>query len=188
MSVAEWTDTYDIHHWRILWSIYTKLAWVEFEPKKTEFRSGVLSQWAINLLVELVLRASFVQSLQFHQLSVPAFISAIVFISRNVYFNPNFLEEITWVQRNKLIHMVFTTEETIESLLKWDLNQQPLNSVQMLQMSENSGHEFNSHWEPTLYSYSNLTSCSVWAFISAVVFISHHVYFNRKVLEVITWV
>ena len=41
--------------------------------------------------------------------------------------------------------MVFTTEETIESLLKWDLNQQPLNSVQMLQMSENSGHEFNSH-------------------------------------------
>ena len=31
MSVAEWTDAYGIHHWRILWSSYRKLAWVEFE-------------------------------------------------------------------------------------------------------------------------------------------------------------
>ena len=28
MSVAEWIDKQDIHHWRILWSSYIKLAWV----------------------------------------------------------------------------------------------------------------------------------------------------------------
>ena len=36
MSVAEWADTYGIHHWRILWSSYRKLAWVGFEPTTTE--------------------------------------------------------------------------------------------------------------------------------------------------------
>ena len=28
-----------IHHWRIIWSSYKKLAWVGFEPTTTEFRS-----------------------------------------------------------------------------------------------------------------------------------------------------
>ena len=32
MSVAKWTDTYRIHHWRILWSRYRKFAWLGFEP------------------------------------------------------------------------------------------------------------------------------------------------------------
>ena len=47
MSVAEWVDTYGIHHWRILWSSYRKLAWVGFEPTTTEFRSDALTDWAI---------------------------------------------------------------------------------------------------------------------------------------------
>ena len=38
MSVAEWVDTYGIHHWRIIWSSYRKLACVEFEPTTTELR------------------------------------------------------------------------------------------------------------------------------------------------------
>ena len=37
MSVGEWTDTFGIHHWKILWSSYRKLAWVEFEPTTTDF-------------------------------------------------------------------------------------------------------------------------------------------------------
>ena len=37
MSVAEWANTYDIHHWQILWSSYGKLTWVGFEPTTTEF-------------------------------------------------------------------------------------------------------------------------------------------------------
>ena len=49
-----------------------------------------------------------------------------------------------------------------------------------------SGHEFNSHSEPTLYSYSNFIVCSVSHFISANAFVSRHVYFNRIFLEVIT--
>ena len=32
MSVVVWADTYDIRHWRILWSSYRKLAWVGLEP------------------------------------------------------------------------------------------------------------------------------------------------------------
>ena len=60
--------------------------------------------------------------------------------------------------------MVFTTEGllevAIESWPEWDLNPRPLNSVQTLQPTELSGHEFNSLSEPTLYSYSNFISLS----------------------------
>ena len=56
--------------------------------------------------------------------------------------------------------MVFTTEGffevAIESWPGWDLNPRPLNFVQTLQPTELSGHELNSHSEPTLYSYSNI--------------------------------
>ena len=38
---------YGIHHWRILWSSYRKLAWVGFEPTAAEFRSDSLTDWAI---------------------------------------------------------------------------------------------------------------------------------------------
>ena len=41
--VAEWIDTYGIHHWRIFRSSYRKLAWVGFEPTATEFRSDALT-------------------------------------------------------------------------------------------------------------------------------------------------
>ena len=37
--VAEWIDTYDIHHWMIFKSSYRKLVWVVLEPKATEFCS-----------------------------------------------------------------------------------------------------------------------------------------------------
>ena len=66
MSVAEWRDTYDIHHWRILWSRYRKLAWVGFAPTTTEFHSDALTDWAIRPWIQLALRANFVQLLQFH--------------------------------------------------------------------------------------------------------------------------
>ena len=66
MSVAEWVDTYGIHHWRILWSSYRKLAGVGFEPTTTEFRSDPLTDWAARPWVKLAHRANFVQLLQFH--------------------------------------------------------------------------------------------------------------------------
>ena len=88
---------YGIHHRKILWSSYRKLAWVGFEPTTTEFRSDTITDWAIS-------------------------------------------------------------------------------------------HEFNSHSEPTLYSYSNFIVCSVSHFISAIAFVSRHVCFNRSFVEVITWV
>ena len=60
------------------------------------------------------------------------------------------------------LHMVFTTEAflevAIESWLEWDLNPRPLNSVQKLQPTELSGHEFKSLSEPTLYRFSNFIS------------------------------
>ena len=55
-----------IHHWRILWSSYRRLAWVELEPTTTEFRPDALTDWAIRPWVQLTLRANFVQLLQFH--------------------------------------------------------------------------------------------------------------------------
>ena len=55
--------------------------------------------------------------------------------------------------------MVFTTEEffevAIESWPEWVLNPTPLNSIQTLQPTELSGHEFNWHSGPTFYGYSN---------------------------------
>ena len=79
--------------------------------------------------------------------------------------------------------MVFITEGffevAIESWPEWDLNPRPLNSVQMLQPTELSGHELNSHSEATLYSYSNFIVCSVSHFISAIAFVSRHVCFHR---------
>ena len=59
---------YGIHHQKILWSSYRKLAWVGFEPTTTEFRSDALIDWAITPWVQLALRPNFVQQLQFHRL------------------------------------------------------------------------------------------------------------------------
>ena len=55
MSVAEWTDGYGIYRWTILRSSYGKLAWVEFEPTTTEFRSYALTDWAVRPWVQLAL-------------------------------------------------------------------------------------------------------------------------------------
>ena len=57
MSVAEWADTYGIHHWRTPWISYRKLTWVGFEPTSTEFRLDTLTDWAIRPWVQLKLCA-----------------------------------------------------------------------------------------------------------------------------------
>ena len=57
---------YGIHHGRILWSSYRKLARVGFEPTTTEFLSDALTDWAIRPWIQLPVRANFVQLLQFH--------------------------------------------------------------------------------------------------------------------------
>ena len=84
----------------------------------------------------------------------------------------------------------FTTEGFLDvAIERWpesDLNARPLNSVQMLWPTELSGQKFNSHSEQTLYSYSNFIVCSVSHFISAIAFVSRHVYLNWKFLVVIT--
>ena len=59
--------TYGIHHRRIFWSSYRKLAWVGFEPTTTAFRSDALTDWDIRPWVQLALRANFVQLLPFHR-------------------------------------------------------------------------------------------------------------------------
>ena len=66
MLVAEWIDTYGIHHWRIFRSSYRNLAWVGYESTTTEFRSDTLTKCPIRPWVQLALRAKFVQLLQFH--------------------------------------------------------------------------------------------------------------------------
>ena len=77
--------------------------------------------------------------------------------------------------------MVFTTEGlfeiAIESWSEWDLNPKPF-EFRSDNLTELSGHEFNLHSEPTLYSYSNLIACSVSDFILTIAFLSRHVYLN----------
>ena len=55
-------DTYGIHHWRILWSSYSNLVWVRFEPTTTEFPSDALTDW-----VPLSLRANLVPPIHCHR-------------------------------------------------------------------------------------------------------------------------
>ena len=94
--VAEWIDTYGIHHWRIFRSSYRKLAWVGFEPTTTEFRSDALTDWAIRPWVQLALRANFVQLLQFY-LFVQRwrFISVFAFVSCHICFKWSLAQVIT---------------------------------------------------------------------------------------------
>ena len=94
MSAAEWTDTYCIHHWRILRSSYRNLVWVGFEPA-SEFPSDALTDWAIRPCAQLALRAIFVQ-LQLH-LFVQCFhfISDIAFVSSQIYFKRNLAQVFT---------------------------------------------------------------------------------------------
>ena len=73
MSVAEWSDTYGVYLWRILWSSFSKLSWAGFEPASTEPRSDALTNWAIKPWFQLSLRANFVQPIQFHRLFNPTF-------------------------------------------------------------------------------------------------------------------
>ena len=63
MSVAEWADTYGIHHGKIFRSSHRKLAWTAFQPSTTEFRSDALTDWTIKPRVQFELKANFVELL-----------------------------------------------------------------------------------------------------------------------------
>ena len=81
---------YGIHHWRIFWSSYRKLAWVGFEPTTTEFRSDALTDWVIRPWVKLALRANFVQLLQFHRLFSVTFQFGYCLRQSPRFFSSNF--------------------------------------------------------------------------------------------------
>ena len=55
MDVAQWTNSYRIHDWRIIWSSYRKLEQVRFESKTTKFRSHPRTDWAIRSWVQVTL-------------------------------------------------------------------------------------------------------------------------------------
>ena len=66
LNVADWTDIYGMHQRTILRSSYRGIAWVRFDPMKTEFRLVALTDWVIRPWIQLVPRDNFVQLLQFH--------------------------------------------------------------------------------------------------------------------------
>ena len=86
MGVAEWTGTYGIHHWRILWSSYRRLTWMGLEPRNTEFPSDALTNLAIKPWVQLALRANVLQLLQFRRLFSVKFHFGHCYVSRRVCF------------------------------------------------------------------------------------------------------
>ena len=143
------TDTHGIHHWRILWNSYRKLAWVRFEPTTTEFRSDALTDWAIKPWVQLTLRVNLVKLTQLHSLfSVKFYFSYCLRQSPRLFWPKfswgNHMNVVQW-----LIHIVFTTggffEVAIESWTEWDLNPPPLNSVQTLATDTLRNRKVQSH-------------------------------------------
>ena len=192
MSVAEWADTYGIHHLRILWSSYRKLTWVGFEPTTTELHSDALTDRAIRPWVQLTLRVNFTQLLQFYRLFTVRFHFGYCFCQSPWLFLSNFSWvnhmsatewtdtygihhlRILWSSYRKLTWAGFeptTTELHSDALTDWAIRPW-----------------VNSYSEPTLCSYSNFIVCSVSGFILAIAFVRRHICFNRSFLEVITWV
>ena len=69
-----------------------------FLPTITEFRSDDLTDWAIKTWVQLVLRAKFLQLLQFHLfVQCSHLISVIAFVTRHICFKRNLAQVITLV-------------------------------------------------------------------------------------------
>ena len=137
MSVAEWPDTYGIHHWRILWRSYRKLSWLRFEPTTTEFCLDAQHNWAIRPWVQVALRANFVQLLQLHCLFSVRFHFGYCLRQSLRWFGSKFSWGSHMSVAEWMIRMVFTTkeffEEVIESYPEWDLNHDhSLNFVQTL--------------------------------------------------------
>ena len=87
---------YGIHHWRIFWSTYRKLAWVEFEPMTIEFCSDALTNGAISPWIQLALRTNFVQLLHRCSMSfylgyyIHIYIYIYIYIYIHLYFSASF--------------------------------------------------------------------------------------------------
>ena len=124
--------------------------------------------------------------------SVSDFILAIAFLSHQIYFSRNFVEVITRVCQNDVIHIVFTNngffEVGIESWLDWDLNPRPhirLRCSHQLRYYAMSP----THIQSQIYRATPLLPFrSVSGFISIIVFVSWNVSFNQNLVKVITWV
>ena len=85
-TVVEWAATYGIHHRPILWSSYRKMAWVGLEPTTTEPPSDALKHCAIRPWIQLVLRANFVQALQYHRFVLcHVSFQSFALVSRHIY-------------------------------------------------------------------------------------------------------
>ena len=159
MSAAEWTDTYGIHHWRILRSSYRKLAWVGFEPTTTEFRSDALTDWAIRPWVQLALRANFVQLLQFHLfVQCSHFISAIAFVSRHICFKRNLAQVITC----SIVKCYFIAWNI--TYYFWNVTWQLLDDIKRM-----------------VWVNINIVRCVIWFFIGSV---SSDAWIKCKILEI----
>ena len=91
-----------------LLEMYSKLAWVGFEPTTTEFRSDALTDWAIRPWGQLALRANFEQLLQFHLfVQCSRFISVFAFVSRHIYFKRSLAKVITNVKTHFFLLKTF---------------------------------------------------------------------------------
>ena len=160
----------------------------------TEFHSGPLTNWAIRTLVQLALRANFVQLLQFYLvLQSSRLISVFSFISQHIPFKQSLAQLITLVAKwidtygihhwrilrssyTKLPRVEFewtkTTKLRSHALTNWAIRSRVQlalrgNFVQLLQF-----HLF--------------IQCS-W-FISVFAFISRHICFKQSLAQVITLV
>ena len=135
-KILQWWIPYMYIPLKDFWSSYRNLAWVGFEPTTTEFCLDALTNRAIRPWVRLALRVNFVQLLQFHLFfQCSHFISAIASTSHHICFKRNLAQVIMlvveWIDTYD-IHQWRIFEVVIKSWPEWDLNPQPLNSVQML--------------------------------------------------------
>ena len=110
--VAEWIDTYGIHHCKIFRSSYRKLAWVGLEPPITKFRSDTVTDWIIRPRVQLVVRANFVQLLQFDLfVQRSRFVSIFTFVSHHMFWwslMVYYIHQVDFCNKIQRAHIVLT--------------------------------------------------------------------------------
>ena len=110
MNINKYIIYYGSDHWVILRSSYRKLAWVGFEPTTTEFCWDALTDWAVRPWVQLTLKATFSQLLQFHCLLKVGFhfgycLCPITTVFFKFYFNRGIQMSVAeWIDRYGIHH------------------------------------------------------------------------------------
>ena len=172
-------------HKRVSSGNYRRLAWVEFQPTTTEFRSEALTDWA-------TLKADFVQLIQHHIFVLCArFILTIIFVSHDICFKWNLAKVIVimlaaeWIDTYGIHHWrIFNSSYRKLAWVRFEptTNRIPLNALTDWAIRPWVQPALRPNFVKLL-QFHLFNECS--PFISAIAFVSRHISFKWDLAQVI---